>query len=390
MVQMPADNERFQPQPERVVTADPQILAARIHPDGRRLIAGGFDAAVRIWDLGQREPVEVARLQGHNGWVQAFAISPDGSRLYSGDSWGRLCCWDLTAVVLADVAGPAETGAEAEAPTEPAEATAKPDRQPLVIDRPLWSLADAHDGWLRDIDVRPDGGVLITCGRDRQICLRNAADGQCLDEPLLHTHDVFATRFHPAGEAFVAGDERGVVLVGDATTGRELRRMDAGALYLEHRLQDVGGVRALSFDATGNTLAVGGTTPKNGATVQGTPTVFLFDYATGEKKQTLNFGASTHCFVHEVQFHQAGFVMVVTSGTPGQGQVLFQRPSEEQPFFTHTKIPNCHSISYHAGTGRLAVSGTNRGSNGNGRRLDKNGEYARNNSPIHLFQLPAS
>jgi hypothetical protein len=30
---------------------------------------------------------------------------------------------------------------------------------------------------------------------------------------------------------------------------------------------------------------------------------------------------------------------------------------------------------------------TNRGSNGNGRRLGENGEYQGNNSPIHLFQF---
>ena len=79
--------------------------------------------------------------------------------------------------------------------------------------------------------------------------------------------------------------------------------------------------------------------------------------------------------------------MAVTSGTPGQGQVVFQRPDDEKPFFTTTKLSNCHSIHLHEPTGRFAVVATNRGSNGNGRRLGKDGEYEGNNSPIHLFQF---
>ncbi len=113
----------------------------------------------------------------------------------------------------------------------------------------------------------------------------------------------------------------------------------------------------------------------------------MFDFANGGLTHTLKFGDENHCFVHDVILHDAGFVMAVTSGTPGQGQVLFQRPGDEKPFFTTTKLSNCHSIHLHEPTGRLAVVATNRGSNGNGRQLGKDGEYQGNNSPIHLFQF---
>lgn len=356
MVDMPKLVEEFTPQDDKIVGADFQIHAARFHPDGRRIIAGGFDARVRIWNVEGEEPQELPALTGHNGWVQAVAISPDGNRLYSGDSWGRLSCWDIAA-----------------------------DAGKLV-----WSIEDAHDGWLRDIQVSPDGSRLATCGRDRRICLRSKDNGQPVIEPTVHSQDVFSLRFHPTGETLVVGDDRGLVLVISAESGEELRRIDATVLYLEHRLQDVGGVRTLSFDRDGTKLAVGGTIPKNGGTVQGTPTVLLFDFESGEKTHTLGYGAATHCFVHDVQFHPAGFIMVVTSGTPGQGQIVFQKPDDEKPFYQNIKVPNCHSLSFHEPTGKLAIASTNKGSNGNGRRLDANGEYAHNNSPIHLFKFPAA
>ncbi len=344
---------RFEPKELAVVTADPQVLAARFHPSGKLLAAGGFDGRVRRWDLSTETPTELPALTGHNGWVQAIAFSSDGQRLYTGDSWGKLCAWDIT------------------------------DGEPRLG----WSLDQAHDGWLRDLDVNADGSRLVTCGRDRVVRIWAAVDGAPLFELRDQDADVYSARFHPQQPVIVSGDERGKVKLWGTTDGRMIREFDASVLYLEHRLQDVGGVRTLAFDRDGNTLAVGGTIPKNGGTVQGTPAVLLFNFETGELTHTLKFGDANHCFVHEIILHDAGFVMAVTSGTPGQGQVLFQRPDDEKPFFTTTKLSNCHSIQLHEPTGRLAVVATNRGSNGNGRRLGKDGEYEGNNSPIHLFQF---
>lgn len=344
---------RFEPQEIGVVIADPQVLAARFHPGGELLAAGGFDGRVRLWSLATDEPQELPALTDHHGWVQAVAFSRDGRRLYTADSWGKLCAWDMNG-----------------------------DEPQLA-----WSLDEAHAGWLRDLDVSADGSRLVTCGRDRVARIWAAVDGAPLFELRSHGTDVYAAKFHPTQQLVVSGDDRGRVQVWGATDGRLLREFDAGVLYLEHRLQDVGGVRALSFDRTGDLLAVGGTIPKNGATVQGTPSILLFDFDSGETTHTLKLGAPNHCFVHEMILHDAGFVMAVTSGTPGQGQVLFQRPDDEKPFFSTTKISNCHSIHWHEPTGRFAVVATNRGSNGNGRRLGEDGAYAGNNSPIHLFRF---
>jgi len=346
--------ERFEPQEYHVLTADPQILAVRFSPDGELLAAGGFDGCVRLWDVSQEAPRELESLRGHDGWVQAIAFSPDGSFLFSSDSWGQLKAWDLTG------------------------------GDPQLA----WKIDGAHDGWLRDLDVSADGKRLVTCGRDQVARIWTAVDGAHLFELRGHNTDVFCARFHPSGEFVVTGDDRGVIKVWGTSDGRCQRELDASVLYLLHRLQDVGGVRLLSFDRAGKTLAAGGTVPKNGATVQGTPTVLLFDFASGELQHRLSLGAASHCFVHEVVLHDAGFVMAVTSGTPGQGQLLFQRPADEKPFFLSIKIPNCHSVQFHAPTNRLAVVSTNRGSNGNGRRLNKEGEYEGNNSPIHFFRLP--
>lgn len=341
---------KYEPKELGVITADPQVVAARFSPCGKFVVAGGFDSRVRRWDLASEGYPELASLGGHGGWVEATAFY--GDTLFSADTWGKLCAWSY--------------------------ADEKPE--------PTWEIENAHDGWIRQLAVSPDGALVASCSRDQRVVIWSTADGHKLQE-FSEIDDVFCLKFHPGGNDIITGDAKGKVKQRNLANGQPLREFDASSLFLLHRLQDVGGVRVLAFDQEGKTLAVGGTKPKNGGTVQGVPTVLLFDFENGEIRHTLELGATSDCFVHDIRLHEDGFVMAVTSGTPGTGKIIFQRTEDKEPFYQSTKIANCHSLSLHPDGQRLAVAATNKGSNGNGRRLTEEGEYTGNHSPIHLFQL---
>ena len=157
----------------------------------------------------------------------------------------------------------------------------------------------AHDGWIRQVAVDPAGGRLATCGSDRAVRLWSA-DGRKLREWADLAEDVFAVAFRPDGSTLVSGDLKGMVRERDPATGATVREFDARALYRYDRIQDVGGVRCLAFDPAGKLLACAGTTPRTGGFVQGTPTILIFDAATGALRQTLTIGgrptaSSTTC-----------------------------------------------------------------------------------------------
>lgn len=347
--------ERFQPKEWKVLTAEPQVNGARFSPCGQYLIAGGLDARIRRWNVATPEAAELPPLEGHHGWVHPLAFDTQRNWLFSGDSWGQLRAW------------------------------------PYAEDRPntTWSVEQAHHGWLRDLDISPDGQSLASCGSDKRVRIWRTEDGTPVTELAGHDQDVFRVRFHPDGKHLLSGDDRGIVKVWDWAAGTVVRELDARILYTLNRLQDVGGVRALAVSRDGKLVACGGTVPKNGGTVQGAPTILLFDFQTGELKQTLKLGGENDCYVHEIILHEAGFVMAVTSGTPGQGKLIFQQPEDAEPFYTSTSLSNCHDLCLDREGRRLAVVATNRNSNGNGRQLDKNGKYPDNSSPIHLFEFPS-
>ncbi len=347
--------KQFTPKEVRKVEPDRMLGRLRYSPCGKLLAAGGLDGTVRRWDLSEKEPVELPRLTDLGGWVNVIGMATDCPLLFAADSWGQLAAWPY---------------AEREA-------------------KPAWKVEKAHNGWIRDLAVSRDGKLLVTGGLDRVVRVWSATDGKLLHELVGHQEDVYSVAIHPDGAHVVSGDLHGVVHDWDLATRQSARKLDAGALYKLDRLQDCGGVRRLEFDASGKLLAAAGTAPKGGATLQGMPTVLLFDWASGKQTRAIKSGAEKDALVHDVRFHPAGFFLAVSSGVPGSGQLFFARPGDEKPFYVSTKLANCHSVDIHPDGQRFIVTSTNTGSNGNGRKLDKDGKYPGNRTPMHLFEFPS-
>lgn len=351
----------------KTIDVAPQLVSARFTPCGKYLLGASYDGRVRRWDVTQDDVPERAAVEGHGGWTTTLACAASGEWLYSGDSWGQLRCTSY--------------GAE----------------QP----EPKWKVLDAHDGWLRDIAVSGDGQRIATCGIDKRVRVWSAADGAKQlefaigDGPAFVPRngsldgDVACLRFTADGKSLIVADLKGQITFWELDGLKKVRQFDAGVLFKLDRLQDVGGVRCLAVDAESKWLAVGGTAPKNGGSVTGTPTALVFDFASGELKHTFGFGQPNDCFVSDLAFHARGFLLATTCGTPGSGQLIVQKLDEKEPLFLTKKMVNCQSVAAHPDGQRLAVVATNAGSNGNGRPLTKDGAYVTNKSPIFLWKFPA-
>jgi len=349
--------KRYKPKEQAVLSVpETQMSLVRFSGDGQLLLTAGWDGQVHRWRLGDGEPAALPAVAGHGGWVTGLVCHPSQQMAYSADSWGKLQAWDSAA----------------ESP------------------QAAWSVAEAHDGWIQCLAISADGKLLATCGNDGFVRVWNAADGKLVRELPRRPHPVYSVAFHPAGESLVSGDLLGKVVETNLADGQEVRTFDAGILFAVSRLQDVGGVRYLTFDRDGKTLAAAGTIPSGGGTVQGEPCILLFDWADGKQLHKVVLGPKNECYVHELILHEEGFIIAVTSGTPGSGRLTFTIPGEEKPFFVGPNtLQNCHSVALHPDGQRLVVISTSRGSNGNGRPL-KDGKYLGNHSPVTLMELGAA
>lgn len=338
------------PRQIKVVNLDRQMCVLRFSNDGQILAAGGQDATVRRLDAATADLKSLSPLTGHSGWVTVLAFHPDGKRLLTGDSWGRLTCWPYT------------------------EATPKS----------LWTIAQAHDGWLRSLSLHPDGATVASGGADGKVRIWSSGDGKNQRELKASDGEVYSVVYHPDGKSLISGDAKTAVKQWDVSSSKVVRHLEASSMYGVFALQELGGARVMRFDARGARLAVGGSLC--GSKGLGAPCITLFDWASGKAIQTIKLPGKG--YVYDLAFHADDFLMAVTNGAPGQGQLLFVKPGAEAPFF-QAPLPNPHALALHPGGKRLIVSATNGNSNGNGRIVGKNKEYPGNYSPLYVYDLPS-
>lgn len=342
----------LEPQLGLSITPEVQLTVARFSPDGNTLVATSFDAKIRRWDVSTDEAKELAPLKGHSGWSTAVAFRAEGNWLFTADSWGKIAAWDLL----------------------------------TTEDKPRWTLDTAHDGWVRDLAVSSDGKTLVSCGSDAKVCVAELETGKLVTSFTAGGRDLFCIRFAPDGQSIIVGDDRGIARR-VAFDGKIITEYAAAELFLLSRLQDVGGIRALAIDAATGTLAIGGCEPKNGGTVVGTPTLILFDLATGERKEKFSLGGEQEVSVVDIAFHSSGLIFLVTCGTPGQGKLCYVKPGLAEVAYENKKFINAQSLALRERAPQLAVVTTAPGSNGNGRPLDKEGNYKTNTSPVLFAKL---
>ena len=339
-----------------------QLRSIRHDPSGNILAGAGMDGDVHRFEQRFEGWYQLLSLGGHDAWVTQVRWHPSDSLLFSSDSWGQLQCTELFAE--------------------------DPARRNIH-----WKHKTAHDGWIRDLAISPDGTRLATCGRDRKVRVWNT-DGKLLatkDCP----EDQFAVSFAPCGGQVVHGGLKGHIALWDYGRNKTVREFDGSSFHTYHRIQDIGGLRTFGWMDSGKTLVAAGTKPETGATVQSSPLLAFYDSETGETRQEAVCGSNSQGYIEDIAIHPEGYVMAVASGSPGQGKLFFFNPSEGEPdtpppakpFYENTKIINPHSVSLHPDGRQFVVTSTNRGSNGNGRRLNKQGEYEGNTSPVHVFEL---
>ena len=108
--------------------------------------------------------------------------------------------------------------------------------------------------------------------------------------------------------------------------------MDASLLHTrrEEFLADVGAVRCLAFNKEGTLLAASGLANAESNTFcPGTPTVLVFDWATGQAKPPLGVREKVDGFIHAVRFLPHSMLAGYGEGTVGGGLWIWKPDSPD-------------------------------------------------------------
>ena len=176
--------------------SDDAVSSVDFSPNGHRIVTGGWDGSLRLWNFTTGElvlgPIEVGPSS-----VRSVAFSPKGDRLVAGGDEGTLRLWN------------AATGA--------------------AVGDPL----QVHDGPINSIDFSPNGNRIVTGGKDGTLRLLDATNGVALTKPLRgHNHSINSVTFSPNGRLIASlGADGKVRLWGDLPSGNILQ---VACHYLPH------------------------------------------------------------------------------------------------------------------------------------------------------------
>ena len=127
----------------------------------------------------------------------------------------------------------------------------------------------AHDNWIRDLVVLPDGKHLASVADDMLVKLWDAEtgelvrtlDGHAKLTPQGYTTALYAVAASPDGKHLASADRIGVVCLWETETGRLAGQIKAPTFYTYDattRVRSIGGIRSLAFSPDGSLLAIAG------------------------------------------------------------------------------------------------------------------------------------
>jgi WD40 repeat protein len=313
----------FDPKLANVVSQwahDRPLHACRFAPDGKFVFCGAEDALVERFNMADGKRDNLAG--GHDTWVECIGFTKDGMQAISGACDGKLTWWESTA----------------------------------AAPKPIRSI-DAHKGWIRSLDVSPDGSLIATGGNDNLVKLWNPADGKLVRELPGHARHVYCVAFHPQGKFLLSGDLMGVLNQWDVATGKLIRTFDAKALHTYEGGQqvDYGGVRGIAVSPDGKWLAASGLykgTNPLGAVNE--PLVLLFNWETQKiEKQQIAEGIPGGA-LSRIRWLADGSLMGVCGGTSG-GFLLFWKPDAEKAYHKFQLPAHARDMDLHPDGLRVAT-----------------------------------
>jgi WD40 repeat protein len=235
------NNNGLQPPPVLLSGSDrPQLTAAAISRDGRRIIYTDGGPVARCLDLS--EDAQMSAPWRHADMVESVAISDDGLTALTGAADGSLRCFGIrTTGGMPSAITSSRPLASQLSPNGSLLAIGCADGSVLLYEPTTLRLLGRllHEGAVACVAFTPDSRVLLTGSSDQSAQLWDVATGRPLGKPVWHEGGLAAVQFSGDGRRMLTASTDGIARVRQLIDGTQI------GPDISH---DGRGIVALSYD----------------------------------------------------------------------------------------------------------------------------------------------
>jgi WD40 repeat protein len=209
---------------ETTITHEKGMTAAAVAPDGTFGISGHRDGTLLLWDF--ETGVEKKSLVGHNNRVNAIAITEDGQRVVSASSDSTLRVWDLVSGDgIVTINGHKDKVLSLDMTPDGLRAiSASQDNTlkawDLTSGRELSSM-EGPQSWEPVIAISPNGKKAVAAYRDNTLRIWDIDTSVLTATCIGHINTINSVAFSPDGCHIISGGDDQSLRIWDANTGIE-------------------------------------------------------------------------------------------------------------------------------------------------------------------------
>jgi WD40 repeat protein len=183
------------------------VFKAAFSPDGTRILSGGSDTVLRLWDV--KTGKELRRLSGHRLTIYDLAFLPGGRQALSCGEDGTMRLWDLDAGTLL-------------------------------------RTFEGHTRSVRAMAVSQDGRRVLTASSDKTVRLWDVTSGKEMQQLEGHQDRVASVAFLDQERAALSAGLEGVMILWDLAKSEPIRRFEGHKGQITSIAVSADGRRALS------------------------------------------------------------------------------------------------------------------------------------------------
>ena len=229
-----ADNMKMVKISEKTFSAeghDGSVNAVAITPNGEFIVSGAEDCTIRVWDFETGSLVRT--LYGHNKRINTIAATPNGKYIISGADDRTIRIWDLKNGALVNTIKGHEAGISAVAVTPNCKYIVSGSKDCCTIR--IWDIETGRltrtlevkglKSSINSITITPNGKYIVSGGDDRTIRIWESETGNLVRTMKRHKTPINAVTVTPDSNSIICGTNETTISVWDLETGKSIRTL---------------------------------------------------------------------------------------------------------------------------------------------------------------------